>query len=141
MSKVFLDTNIFIYFIEDEGRLGRLAFELFEKLSMRRDEVLTSALTLGEILAQPVAAERPDLVHRYEAALNSTGVRLLSFDRAAAREYARVRKDRSIRAPDALQLSVAANAGCDLFVTNDKQLMGKIIQGIQFISSLEKVPL
>jgi predicted nucleic acid-binding protein len=141
MSRVFLDTNIFIYFIEDEGKLGRMAFELFEKLSLRRDEVLTSTLTLGEILTQPMAMGRQDLVTRYEEALNSTGVRMLSFDRMAAREYARVRRDKTIRAPDALQLSVAASAGCDLFVTNDKQLTTKIVPGIQFITALEKVPL
>ena len=141
MSKVFLDTNIFIYFIEDEGKLGRMSFELFEKLSRRRDEVLTSTLTLGELLTKPMAAGRSDLVSRYEAALNSTGVSLLAFDRAAAREYARVRQDKSIRPPDALQLSVAASAGCDLFVTNDKQLTGKIVSGIQFITTLERCPL
>jgi len=140
VSRVFLDTNIFIYLIEDEGRLGKMAFELFEKLSRRRDEVLTSTLTLGEVLTQPMAAGRLDLVARYEQALNSTGVRLLSFDKAAARAYASVRSDRSIRPPDALQLAVAATAGCDLFVTNDKQLPGRIVPGIQFIVSLDKVP-
>ena len=141
MSRVFLDTNIFIYYIEDEGKLGRMALELFEKLSMRRDEVLTSTLTLGEILTQPMASGRLDLARRYEEALYSTGVRLLNFDRAAAREYARVRQDKTIRAPDALQLSVAATAGCDLFITNDKQLTGKIVPGIQFITGIERVPL
>jgi predicted nucleic acid-binding protein len=141
MSRVFLDTNIFIYFIEDEGKLGRMAFELFEKLSKRRDEVLTSTLTLGEILTQPMRLGRHDLVSRYEEALNATGVRMLSFDRTAAREYARVRRDKTIRAPDALQLSVAASSGCDLFVTNDKQLTTKLIPGIQFITALDKIPL
>jgi predicted nucleic acid-binding protein len=141
MSRVFLDTNIFIYFIEDEGKLGRMAFELFEKLSKRRDEVLTSTLTLGEILTQPMRLGRHDLVSRYEEALNATGVRMLSFDRTAAREYARVRRDETIRAPDALQLSVAASSGCDLFVTNDKQLTTKLIPGIQFITALDKIPL
>jgi uncharacterized protein len=141
MIRVFLDTNIFIYFIEDEGKLGRMAFELFEKLSKRRDEVLTSTLTLGEILTQPMRLGRHDLVSRYEEALNATGVRMLSFDRTAAREYARVRRDETIRAPDALQLSVAASSGCDLFVTNDKQLTTKLIPGIQFITALDKIPL
>jgi predicted nucleic acid-binding protein len=141
MSKVFLDTNIFIYHIEDEGKLGRMAFELFEKLSLRRDEVLTSTLTLGELLVQPVAAGRPDLANRYEQALSSTGVRLLNFDRASAREYAKIRTDKSIRPPDAIQLAVAAAAGCDLFVTNDKQLSGKMISGIQFIASLDRIPI
>jgi len=141
MSKVFLDTNIFIYFIEDEGRLGRLAFELFEKLSLRRDEILTSTLTLGEILTRPLSEGRVDLANRYEAALNSTGVSLLSFDKPAARHYAGLRRDKSIRPPDAIQLAVAAAAGCDLFVTNDKQLTGKVVPGIQFITNLEKLPL
>jgi predicted nucleic acid-binding protein len=52
-----------------------------------------------------------------------------------------VRQDKSIRAPDAIQLSVAASARCDLFVTNDDRLSRKVIDGIQFIAALNRVPI
>ena len=66
---------------------------------------------------------------------------LLSFDAKAAWKYAALRCDRSLRAPDALQLAYAASAGVDLFVTNDRRLQGKHIEGIQFIVALDQVPI
>ena len=51
---------------------------------------------------------------------------------------AEIRRDRSIRAPDTIQLACASAAGTDLFITNDDRLSKKNIRGIQFIQSLEK---
>jgi predicted nucleic acid-binding protein len=141
MSKVFLDTNIFIYLIEDRGILGKEANGLLERLSLRRDHVFTSTLTLGEILTQPLSQGKTKLAGEYEEALNSPGVNMLDFDRNAARIYARVRQDKSIKAPDAIQLSVAAAARCDLFITNDDRLSRKMVDGIQFIASLNRSPI
>ena len=141
MSKVFLDTNIFIYLMEDRGALARQATALLERLVVRRDHVLTSTLTLGEVLTHPLSLGQTQLADEYEEALNSPGVHMLDFDRSAARIYARVRQDKSIRAPDAIQLSVAASAKCDLFVTNDDRLSRKVIDGIQFIAALNRVPI
>jgi predicted nucleic acid-binding protein len=140
MSRVFLDTNIFIYLIEDEGELGRRSLELIERMTTRRDSVYTSMLTLGEVLTQPLSRGDIRLAQLYEEKLASPGVHLLDFDRVAARNYARIRVDRSIKAPDAMQLSMAAAAGCDLFVTNDGRLSKKLVDGIQFIAGLDRVP-
>lgn len=140
MSRVFLDTNIFIYLIEDEGELGRKSVELIERLTARRDLVYTSTLTLGEVLTQPLSKGDARLADLYEEKLGSPGVHLLDFDRVAARNYARIRLDRSIKAPDAMQLSMAAAARCDLFVTNDERLSKKVVDGIQFVCGLDRVP-
>jgi predicted nucleic acid-binding protein len=141
MSKVFLDTNIFIYLIEDRGVNGRRAAELLDRMTERRDSVYTSTLTLGEVLTLPLQKEDVKLADQYERVLTSPGVHLLDFDRVAARIYARVRLDKGIKAPDAMQLSIAAAAQCDLFVTNDDRLSRKIVPGIHFVSGLERVPL
>lgn len=141
MSRVFLDTNIFIYLIEDRGPLGEAAVSLVERLALRRDLVYTSTLTLGEVLTQPIGKGDLQLAQEYERHLTSPGVHLVDFNLEAARIFARVRRDRTIKAPDAIQLSVAAASGCDLFVTNDDRLTRKVIPGIQFITSLQRVPI
>jgi predicted nucleic acid-binding protein len=141
MSKVFLDTNIFIYLIEDRGENGRQASELVDRLILRRDEVYTSTLTLGEVLTHPISKGNTSLAEQYEGILRSPGISLLSFDVPAARVYAKIRIDKSIRAPDAVQLSVAAAAECDLFITNDDRLSKKVVHGIQFVTGLKRVPL
>ena len=46
-----------------------------------------------------------------------------------------------MKAPDAIQLSSAASIGVDLFITNDDRLQNKRVDGIQFIVTLDRVPI
>jgi predicted nucleic acid-binding protein len=139
MSRIFWDTNLFIYLLEDYGRLSKAVVALRGNMLSRGDHLLTSTLTLGEILVKPVERGDTDICRKYEEAITRAAL-LVSFDLKAARIYASVRRDRSLRAPDAVQLACAAGAGVDLFVTNDRRLQGKQIDGIQFIVALDQVP-
>jgi predicted nucleic acid-binding protein len=140
LSRVFLCSDIWIYWIEDRDPWAKNIASLMERLALRRDLVLTSTLTLGEVLVHPYAHGATDLAQKYERALTSEGARLLNFDAKAAHHYALIRQDKTIKPPDAIQLAVAAAAHCDLFITNDERLSRKIVPGIQFISSLDRVP-
>jgi predicted nucleic acid-binding protein len=140
MSRIFFDTNLFIYLLEDEGEPGTKVKDLVERMSDRHDELLTSTLTLAEVLVKPFSVGDAEWADRYEKLLNTPGVSMLPFDRAAARIYAQLRQDKSLTPPDAIQLSCAASARCDLFITNDERLSRKIVPGIQFITSLDRAP-
>ncbi len=135
MSRIFWDTNLFIYLIEDHGDLSERVARLRKRMIERRDELYTSVLTLGEILVKPTEAGDEVLCRRYEVALRQ-GATIISLDVEAARLYAGIRKDRTIRPPDAIQLACAAQARVDLFITNDERLSTKSIPRIQFVSSL-----
>jgi predicted nucleic acid-binding protein len=139
LSKIFWDTNLFIYLLEGAGDSFQLTGKLLDRMAERRDELLTSTLTLGEVLVKPLEIGRSDLAERYERFLDLPGVRIVPFDREGARVYARLRQDRSIRPPDAIQLSCAAAAGTDLFITNDARLSRKAVPGVQFIAALPQV--
>lgn len=139
MSRVFWDTNLFIYLFEDYKALSRKTEDLRTKMLARGDQLLTSTLTIGEVLVKPLEAGASDVCQRYENAITSTAV-VIPFDLKAARIYASLRQDRSLRAPDALQLACAASVRVDLFVTNDNHLQGKHVDGVQFIVPLEAVP-
>ena len=138
MSRIFFDTNLFIYLLEDAGDRGARVSEIVERMSERRDELLTSTLTLAEVLVKPLSAGDHDWADRYERYLNTPGVSMLPFDRASARIYAQLRRDKALSPPDAIQLACAASARCDLFITNDERLSRKIVPGIQFITSLDR---
>ena len=141
MSRIFLDTNVFVYFLEDQGHRGKRATEIFNEISLRGDEVLTSTLTLGEILVKPLEANDVALANKYRKAFRGPTVRMIAFDEIAGERYAHIRKDRSIKAPDAIQLATAAAAGCELFITNDDRLTRMRVPGIHFIASMEKAPI
>lgn len=138
MSRIFFDTNLFIYMLEDQGERAALVRHILERMSARRDELLTSALTLAEVLVKPLSVGDTDWADRYEKLLNSPGVSVLPFDKSSARIYAHLRQDKALKAPDIIQLACAASAQCDLFITNDDRLSKKIVPGIQFISSLDR---
>ena len=135
MSRVFWDTNLFVYLIEDKGERTERVAALRQRMFERGDELLTSALTLGELLVKPIGVGDSDLRARYEQVIGA-GATVLPFDVRAAPRFAEIRQDRSIRAPDAIQLACAAVAGTDLFVTNDERLSRKNVPGIEFIQSL-----
>ncbi len=140
MSRVFWDTNLFIYLFEGHGPLSKRVMTLRHTMLARGDQLLTSTLTLGEILVKPVEQGNAALSKKYEEAITTTAL-MIAFDVRAAKIYAALRCDRSLRAPDAIQLSCAAAVGVDLFITNDVRLQSKRVDGIQFIVPLERTPI
>jgi predicted nucleic acid-binding protein len=139
LTRIFLDTNFFIYLLEAEGPFLELARHVRARMRERRDEVVTSIFTLGEILVKPMGMGAAQASERFESFFETEGVRLVPFDRAAARSYAAIRQDRSIRVADAIQLACAASARTNMFITNDGALCKKRIDGIDFIVPLERV--
>jgi predicted nucleic acid-binding protein len=137
VSRVFWDTNLFIYLLEGSGLQSDRVAALRERMLERDDELCTSTLTLGEVLVKPVEQDDQALRQRYEDVLSQT-TRLIAFDRAAARRYAEIRRNRSVRPPDAIQLACAALVGVDLFITNDDRLSRLTIPGIQFLVPLDR---
>ena len=140
MSRIFWDTNLFIYLFEGSGNQAERVKNLRRSMSLRGDQLLTSTLTLGEVLVKPTERGDDELARKYEEAITGAAL-VLPFDIKAAKLYAALRTDRSLRAPDAIQLACAAATRADLFVTNDERLWGKQVEGIQFIVSLERAPL
>ena len=136
MSRIFWDTNLFIYLFEDYGELSGRVSELRQRMLDRGDQLFTSTFTLGEILVKPREKGDSELGKKYERILQATAS-IVPFDRRAALHYASVRQDRSVKWPDAIQLACAAQAQSDLFITNDQRLAGKIVPGIQFVIPLQ----
>ena len=135
MSRIFWDTNLFVYLLEDKGELAERVVSLRERMIERNDELLTSTLTLGEILVKPLEAGDETLARRYEQAITAAAT-VIPFDPPAAYAFAAVRRDRTIRPPDAIQLACASVAGVDMFITNDGRLDRKVVPGVHFIQSL-----
>lgn len=142
MSRIFWDTNLFVYLFESYGEHSAKVRRLRERMIERQDQLFTSTLTIGEVLVKPQSLGLTLACEEYEEAIRSTAV-VLDFDLATARNYARLRagKNRKIHLPDAIQLACAATAGIDLFLTNDKRLHDIRMEGIHFITSIDRAPL
>ena len=135
MSRIFWDTHLFLYLIEDSGARAGRARALREWMLERGDALLTSTLTLGELLAR--ADGDAALASRCEHAIHAAAT-VLPFDRRAAHRFAAIRRDPAIGAADAVQLACAAAADVDLFVTGDERLSRARVAGIGFVQSLAR---
>lgn len=129
---VALDTAAFIYFIEENPTYLPLVKPIFEDANRGRRQIVTSALTLLEVLVVPYRAGDLALAERYESLLTkSRGVLLVDWDRSQLRAAAQLRALHRVRTPDALQLAAALRQRCAAFVTNDRDLPE--ISGIQIL--------
>jgi predicted nucleic acid-binding protein len=141
MSRVFWDSNLFIYLFERHPVYSQQIKSLLARMAARGDQLFTSALSIGEVLAKPYELGDMDSCRKYEKVMQDTAV-IVSFDVAAARQFAKLRAQRTsrIRPPDAIQLACAATAGVDLFLTNDAHLHNLHIDRIHFITSVDRAP-
>ena len=118
-----VDTAIFIYLIEEEPRFLPHILPVFEEADEGKRELVTSALTLLEVLVVPYRAGNTQLAERYELLLTrSRGIRMTELSRDQLRAAAQLRAATGAKTPDALHLVSALTAGCKTFLTNDRRL-------------------
>jgi predicted nucleic acid-binding protein len=122
-GSVAVDTAIFIYFIEENPRFLPAILPLFTQADQGKRELITSALTLLEVLVVPYRAANRHLAERYEALLTrSRGIRLVELSHDQLRAAAQLRAAINVKTPDALQVVAAISGGCTTFLTNDRRL-------------------
>jgi predicted nucleic acid-binding protein len=120
---VGVDTAVFIYFIEENLRFLPIIEPLFRRADAGKLELITSALTLLEVLVVPYRAGHRILADRYEALLTrGRGIRLVDLTRDQLLAAAQLRAATGAKTPDALQLAAALGAGCTAFLTSDRRL-------------------
>ena len=120
---VGVDTAIFIYFIEEHPKFLPIVEPLFREADDGHKELVTSALTLLEVLVVPYRSGDHLLAVRYEAILTrSRGIKVADISRDHLRAAAQLRAATGVKTPDSLQLVAALAAKCSTFLTNDRDL-------------------
>jgi predicted nucleic acid-binding protein len=140
MTKVFWDTNLFIYMLEDNPRYADRVSLVRTQMKKRGHELFTSALTVGEVLVHPIRKGDLGMAKDYERIFHASDIQVIPFGQGTATFFARIRAEENVSPPDAIQLSCAASERVDLFITNDERLARIQVQGIQFITSLARAP-
>lgn len=129
---VAVDTAPFIYFIEGDARYAPIVESLFQLAAHGTRHLVTSALTLMELLVVPYRAGNQQLAEQYEALLTrSRGLQMVDLSPEVLRGAAQLRAVTGARTPDAIQLAAALTSGCRTFVTNDRGLPA--IRGLRIL--------
>ena len=129
---VGLDTAPLIYFIEENPTYLEAAKLFFEAMDRGDFTVVTSTVTLLEVLVHPLRSNNAALATEYRDILLNSELMTLEVSSAIAEQAAQLRAVHDIRTPDAIQLSAALHAGATHFFTNDVRLPE--IPSIQILS-------
>lgn len=122
-QRIGLDTNVFIYFLEDHPRYGAWCASLFDLVERGQNAAVTSTVTLLELLVQPYRDHKEELAQKIYA-LTSTYPKIewVPLTMNLADRAAELRARYRLSTPDAIQLATAIGHEAVRFYGNDRGL-------------------
>lgn len=125
-KKVFVDTAPFIYFIEKDENNPQYyeKVKAFFKYGYDNDrKFVSSVITMEEYFVFPYRNKAYSFIDMFNRLVETTDMEIVEINQEIARKAAQIRAEyKGFKAMDALQLATACLSGCDMFLTNDKQL-------------------
>jgi predicted nucleic acid-binding protein len=123
-DRLALDTNCFIYLFEEptSARSTYLEREIFRPAVGGQLRLVTSALTVAELLVAPHRAGRPAEARSLRTALaNLPNLEIIDLDASLAADAAELRGLRRTTLADAIHVATARRMA-EAFLTNDRRL-------------------
>ena len=118
---IAIDTAPFIFYIEEHSVYGKILDPFFEAVRDGHISVITSTVTLLEVLIHPLKNKDEALAHKYnDILLSSPYIDTLPVTPATAQLAAELRAERRLKTPDAIHLATALNHNAAAFLTNDR---------------------
>ena len=112
--------------------------KLRQRMILGGDELLTSAMTLGEIQVKSLKESRPELAAELKSRVLESS-QIVSFDASAGYAFAFLRAATNVKGADAVHLACAMTAGVDFFIINDTDLHPLKLPGIARVTSAQVV--
>jgi len=137
VSRIYWDTMLFVYWLEDHPQHADRVQQIWAAMESRGDTLCSSVFTVGEALVGPYKRGALEVASEVREFLQPPHVELIPFTIDIADRYARIRGENRVSPPDAIHLASAAQAGVELFLTNDHRLQGLVIPGIDFIAGMD----
>ncbi len=119
-ASVYIDTNIFVYYVEADPQFVHTARTCFLALEAGNATILTSELTIAECLYYPSKMDNLAAIAAYERLFASGEIGILPIYGALARRAAAHGGKLGLKLLDAMHYFTALEAGCEVFVTNDR---------------------
>jgi len=108
ITRLGLDTAPLIYLVEDHPQYADIVEGVFQRIPNGQLEIVTSVVTIGEVLVQPLARGDLRLQQRYrDALLDGVSIRTVPIDAVMAELAAELRARYKMRLPDAMQVAAA----------------------------------
>ena len=118
---VGIDTAPLIYYIEQHSDYIERVRPFFTSLAQGHFRVVTSTVTLLEVLIHPLRRGDEALARLYnDILLSSPNISTMPVTYATAQEAAELRAQHNLKTPDAIQLAIALSERATALLTNDR---------------------
>jgi len=132
-KRVFVDTAPLIYFLDNDENFGEKTKRILEELLNDNGLLISSAITCVEYLVYPYRTNNQEKADAFFEFAENERMLLTPISTSIAKTAAKIRsKYEHFKAMDAIQLAVAIETNCDVFLTNDNQL--KQFDGIKVMT-------
>lgn len=122
-ERIGIDTNVFIYFLEDHLRYASWCTALFARIEGGRNPAVTSTVTLLELFVQPYRERKEELAQKiFGLATTYPKLDWIPVTLDIADRAAELRAHYRLSTPDSIQLATAINSQATRFYGNDRAL-------------------
>jgi predicted nucleic acid-binding protein len=136
-NRIYVDANIFIYFVEGDGAERETVIDLFVEAAERNVQLVTSEITIAECLRGALKNSDETAASTYRDLLsNDDIVEMITADPVLFEYAALAGCMFSLKLIDSIHIASAMIAGCDAFLTNDKRMRGPEAMGVIQLSDL-----
>lgn len=119
-QQVYIDTNLFIYFLDQNPEFFTVASTLLAAVELGSLIAYTGDITVAETLVKPYQTDNILLVANIKAFFYADDfLSIRSHDADTFNLCAQIRAKYSMKFADALHYATALKAGCKFFITND----------------------
>jgi predicted nucleic acid-binding protein len=137
LKRIYVDANIFIYFVEGEGAEREAATALFVEAAERGVQLVTGEITIAECLRGALKNSDETAASTYRDLLsNDDIVEMITADPVLFEYAALAGCMFSLKLIDSIHIASAMIAGCDAFLTNDRRMRGPEAMGVIQLSDV-----
>jgi predicted nucleic acid-binding protein len=135
---VYFDTNIFIFTVEGLPEVEDQTRSLLDALASNEITVVTSELTIAEVLVKPIRDGNTALQQTFEQLLHASPVfQVIPIQREILRAAAVLRATTKLKLLDAIHLATSDFIGRDSFLTGDLSFRSARAANIKILSELD----
>ncbi len=135
--RIFLDTNSFIYLLEDREPYAQKVLEYVVKGMDDNAEFYTSTISDAEFLVKPYKEQDYIVINAYWNFMNCLHFTHRAIDSVVSDRAARLRAlYKGVKLGDALQLAASIECGCTDFFTNDERLKQVVEANVVYMGDL-----
>lgn len=134
--KIYIDSNIVIYFVEGAKVFRDKAIEFFQYAELKGIDIVTSEISISECLYGAYKRENDEISEKYREIFYDIDMfQLVPIEREIVEGAAKIGARNTLKLIDAIHLTSALDTECDVLITNDRGI--RSTENLKVVQMLE----